>query len=58
MNALTDEYLIQVISEGGGAVGKSTLMAPWGGTLSDVQIRDIVAFLRSIAEPPYAPPSG
>ena len=53
MNALTDEYLTQVIRDGGAAVGKSPLMAPWGGTLSDEQVADVVAFIRSLADPPY-----
>ena len=29
-------------------------MAPWGGMLSDAQIWDVVAFVRSLADPPYA----
>jgi mono/diheme cytochrome c family protein len=53
MNALTDEHLFKTIQEGGAAVGKSPLMAAWGGTLTDDQIRDVVAFIRSIAVPPY-----
>jgi len=53
MNALSDEHLFKVVKEGGVSVGKSPLMAPWGGTLSDDQIRDVVAFVRSIAVPPY-----
>jgi mono/diheme cytochrome c family protein len=54
MNALSNEHLFRVIEEGGAAVGKSPLMAPWGGTLSDEQIRDVVAYVRSLAKPPYA----
>lgn len=54
MNALSNEHLFKVIKEGGPAVGKSPLMAPWGGTLSDAQIWDVVTFVRSLAEPPYA----
>jgi mono/diheme cytochrome c family protein len=56
MNALSNEHLFRVIKEGGPAVGKSPLMAPWGGALSDAQIRDVVAFVRSLAEPPYSGP--
>ena len=58
MNALSDETLFRVISEGGSAVGKSPLMAPWGGTLSDDDIRDVIAFIRTLADPPYRAPSG
>jgi len=39
-----------VIKTGGPSVGKSPLMAPWGGTLSDAQIHDVVAFVRTLAE--------
>jgi mono/diheme cytochrome c family protein len=53
MNALSNEHLFKVIKDGGVAVGKSPMMAPWGGMLSDAQIWDLVAFVRSLAEPPY-----
>jgi mono/diheme cytochrome c family protein len=53
MNKLTDEHLFKTIKQGGASVGKSPLMAPWGGTLTDDQIRDVVAFVRSVAKPPY-----
>ena len=55
MNGLSDDYLFRVIAEGGAAVGKSPLMAPWGGTLDDAQIRALVAFIRTLASPPYQP---
>jgi mono/diheme cytochrome c family protein len=57
MNALTDDYLVKVIKLGGMAVGKSPNMAPWGGALSDEQILDVVAYIRSLADPPYTPPT-
>src|SRR5690606_13864298 len=53
MNSLSNAHVFQVIKGGGPAVGKSPLMAPWGGTLSDDQIWDLVAFVRSLADPPY-----
>lgn len=53
MNALSNEHLFRVIEGGGVAVGKSPRMAPWGGTLSEQEIWDVVAFLRSLANPPY-----
>ncbi len=56
MNALSNEHLFRVIKEGGAAVGKSPLMAPWGGALSDAQIWDVVAHLRTLASPPYTGP--
>ena len=56
MNALSNEHLFRVIKEGGAAVGKSALMAPWGGALSDAQIRDVIAYVRTLAVPPYEGP--
>jgi mono/diheme cytochrome c family protein len=50
MDALSDEHIFKVIKEGGPAVGKSPLMAPWGGTLSDAQIWDVVAYVRTLSE--------
>jgi mono/diheme cytochrome c family protein len=51
MNALSDEYLFRLLKEGGPALGKSPLMGAWGKTISEQQIRDLVAFLRTLAEP-------
>ncbi len=56
MNALDNEHLVKVIAEGGAAVGKSPQMAPWGGALSPAQVLDVVAFVRTLAAPPYACP--
>lgn len=56
MNALSNEHVRTVIRDGGPAVGKSPLMAPWGGALSDAQLDDVVAYVRSLAQPPYACP--
>ena len=56
MNALSNEHLFKVIKQGGAAVGKSPMMAPWGGSLKDEQIRDVIAFVRSLADPPYDGP--
>ena len=53
MNQLPDKFLIDIISKGGSAVGKSALMPAWGSQLKDKQLRDLVAYIRSIVEPPY-----
>ena len=53
MNAMPDKTLFVIISKGGQAAGKSAFMPPWGGSLRDKQIQDIIAYLRSIANPPY-----
>ena len=47
-NHYSDQYLIDVISKGGSSVGKSNLMPAWSGALTEKQIRDIVAFLRTL----------
>ncbi len=53
MNGLSDEHLFAVIQRGGAAVGKSQLMGAWGGILDDQQIRDVIAYIRSLAKPPF-----
>lgn len=53
MNQLSDKFLLDIISKGGSAVGKSAMMPGWGGQLKENQLRDIVAYVRSIAVPPY-----
>ena len=53
MNAISDDDLFKTIKDGGAAVGKSSLMPAWAATLNDDQIRNIVAFVRSLADPPY-----
>ncbi len=47
MSTLDDEHIIKVIKEGGASVGKSPLMPPLGGALSDEDVHNIVAFIRS-----------
>lgn len=49
MNQLNDRFLMDIISKGGAAVGKSTFMPSWGGALNDKQIRDIIAYIRTLA---------
>lgn len=44
----TDADLEDVIRIGGGASGLSTAMPPWGRTLTPLQIRNLVAFLRNL----------
>ena len=56
MNQLSDEALSDIISKGGAAVGKSAFMPAWG-SLNEKQIRDIIAYIRSIADPPYKAPA-
>lgn len=45
---LPDGYLYTVIAEGGEAVGKSSYMPAWGVKLSDREIKDIIAHIRTL----------
>lgn len=49
MGTLSDAQLYKVISQGGAAVGKSPLMAPWGGVVNDEGIRDLIAYIRKLS---------
>ena len=49
MDQLSDEYLFAVIQKGGAAVGKNAAMPPWSTRLGDDDIRDLVAFVRTLA---------
>lgn len=55
MNQMNDKFLLDIISKGGAAVGKSTFMPSWGGSLNEKQVWDIVAYIRTLAVPPYKP---
>jgi mono/diheme cytochrome c family protein len=46
----SDEELAAILRTGGGAVGLSNAMPPWGRTLSDRQIGHLVAYLRVLPE--------
>jgi cytochrome c551/c552 len=52
MNTLANDHLLKVIKQGGVAVGKSPIMPPQAD-LSEQQVYDIIAFVRSLANPPY-----
>ncbi len=53
MNTLTDQFLFDIVKQGGAGVGKSPLMPPWGNQLSDQDIRNVVSYIRTLALPPY-----
>jgi cytochrome c1 len=46
-----DEYLALIVREGGERIARSPYMPPWGAELTEEQIRDVVAYLRSINAP-------
>jgi mono/diheme cytochrome c family protein len=41
----TTEYKLSIVREGGGALGRSPAMPPWGGTLSDEEITAVVRYI-------------
>jgi len=49
--AKSDADLADAIRRGGAGVGLSALMLPWGHTLSERQIADVVVYLRSLRRP-------
>jgi mono/diheme cytochrome c family protein len=55
MNRLPDEFLALTIEQGGPAVGLSPLMPAFNQFLSSAQIAEVVAHVRSLAQPPYDP---
>ena len=48
MSKLSDDDLLKVIKNGGASVGKSPLMPPWGASLNDDQIKDVIAYVRTL----------
>ena len=56
LNAESDEFMVNIITLGGSALGKSAMMPPYGKTLSPGEIKAVVAFTRAIAQPAYQKP--
>jgi mono/diheme cytochrome c family protein len=57
LNAESDEFMQNIVTLGGTAMGKSAMMPPYGRMLSAEEIRAVIAFTRAIAQPPYQPPA-
>ena len=53
MNQLTDKFLLEIISKGGSAVGKSPMMPGWGGQFKENQLRDIRGLRAQYGGSPY-----
>jgi mono/diheme cytochrome c family protein len=51
MSQLSDKYLTEIITKGGNAVNKSGFMPAWGSSLNGKQVADVVAYVRSLANP-------
>ncbi len=55
MNDRTDQQLFNAITKGGQGINKSVNMPSWGHIISEQSRWDLVAYLRTIANPPYVP---
>lgn len=53
LNAQTPEYMQNIITLGGSALGKSAMMPPYGKTLTQGEISAVIAYARAIAQPAY-----
>ena len=49
MKKRTDEQLIKSITDGSKAVDKSNLCPPWGKTLSEKRIKELIVYIRSLS---------
>jgi cytochrome c oxidase cbb3-type subunit 3 len=56
LKSKSDEDLFKVISKGGPALGLSPLMVGWGSVLKEPQIRQVRAYVRSLAATSGAKP--
>jgi hypothetical protein len=46
--SVNDERIYTVLKNGGPAVGLAATMAPWGGVLSEEEIKAMIVFIRSL----------
>jgi len=49
MTTLNDAFLYLAICSGGDAVGRSIIMPAWGDMLTDQEIKDLVAWIRTFS---------
>jgi mono/diheme cytochrome c family protein len=57
LNSEGDQYLQNIITLGGSALSKSAMMPPYGQTLTQNDIRAVIFYMRTIAQPPYQAPA-
>jgi mono/diheme cytochrome c family protein len=56
LNIESNEFMQNIITLGGSALGRSAMMPPYGKTLSTEEIKAVIAFTRAIAQPVYQKP--
>jgi mono/diheme cytochrome c family protein len=57
LNGKSNEFLLDITTLGGSAMGKSAMMPPYGRTLTREEIQALIAYARAIAQPAYQPPA-
>jgi cytochrome c5 len=57
LNSMSDTYLDNIITLGGSAMGKSASMPPYGRSLTQDEVRAIIAYMRAVAQPAYHKPA-
>ena len=57
LNSMSDAYLDNIITLGGSAMSKSASMPPYGKSLTQDEVRAIIAYMRAVAQPPYHKPA-
>lgn len=50
VSSRSDDYKLQIISNGGAAMSRSEGMPPWKTVLTSQQMTDVVAYLRAMVE--------
>ncbi len=50
MASYSDDLLFKIIKDGGAAVKKSAMMPPWGASLTDQDVRNMVAYVKSFCK--------
>jgi mono/diheme cytochrome c family protein len=56
LNRVSDADLTSLIAHGGAALGKSPQMPAYSSTLKPAEIKAVVAYMRTVADPPYQAP--
>jgi mono/diheme cytochrome c family protein len=56
LNRMSDADLTNMIAHGGPALGKSPQMPAYGATLKPAEIKAMLSYIRTIADPPYQTP--
>jgi mono/diheme cytochrome c family protein len=56
LNRMSDADLTNMIAHGGPALGKSPQMPAYGATLKPAEIKAMLSYIRTIADPPYQSP--